>query len=236
MIKTLMQLPVYLCIATCIAEAIYLGSIAANGKLGKGEMNEIAAIVYGVDRETVIRHYEKYSPEEFIEPVDLEALEVQEQLRHFDIDVRENAIIKAIDDLKFYEEDLNVERNRYDNLRLDFERRWALIGDTSSSQDVVELRQTLQAMTPAQAKEQIIRLFELSKQNVDEEIANDAVAIIRTMPIDKQRKIVAEFRTPQEKERLAEILRLIRTGVPEVPLIQRTRARLDQFDPGVAEP
>lgn len=236
MIKQLMRIPVYFCVATCIAEVIYLGVLASKGGLGQEQISDITAVVYGVDRETILAHYERYRIEEFVEPVDLEAIDNQTKLDHLNLDLRESAIAKATIDLSYYDDNLRQERDRYDELRLAFEEQVQHIDVSSSSRDVVELSRTLQAMTPAQAKDQMIRLFELSKTSVDEEIANDAVAIIRTMPIDKQKKIIGEFKTEQEKERLGEILRMIRTGVPEVPLIQRTRDQLQQFDPRKPEP
>ena len=39
------------------------------------------------------------------------------------------------------------------------------------------------------------------------------------MPIEKRAKIVTEFRTPEEAQQLAEMLRLIRAGEPDVTLI-----------------
>ncbi len=64
----------------------------------------------------------------------------------------------------------------------------------------------------------------------DQEIANDVVVMIKTMPIDKRKKIFSEFQTELEKRRLGYIVHEIRVGNPEVPLIRKVREKLRQFD------
>jgi hypothetical protein len=48
------------------------------------------------------------------------------------------------------------------------------------------------------------------------------------MPLDKRRKILAEFKTPEEVEKFHEILRVIRVGGTDVQLLRETRAQLQQ--------
>ena len=45
------------------------------------------------------------------------------------------------------------------------------------------------------------------------------MTLLSAMPIEKRAKIVAEFKTEPESEQLAEMLRLIRAGEPDVTLI-----------------
>ena len=227
MINSILRIPVYACVATCAVEACILLLLFAQGRINKAQVDEIAAVIYGVDKATLRAFADEVREPPFVEPVDLEALNEQALLRSLDLDLRESVIAKGVDDLEFYERNLLKERERYNQLRLDFEEKVKLIGDTSSSRNVDDLRRALQVLPPAQAKEQLVQFF----QSNDEEIHNDAVATIRTMPIDKQKKIIAEFKTEAEQDQLSNILRLIRLGVPEVPLIQATRDELQQFDP-----
>jgi hypothetical protein len=52
------------------------------------------------------------------------------------------------------------------------------------------------------------------------------VALISAMSPAKRAKLLAEFKTPEENERLAKILTLIRTGEPELTLIDEAKAQL----------
>jgi hypothetical protein len=54
----------------------------------------------------------------------------------------------------------------------------------------------------------------------------DIVKILKAMPLDKRRKILGEFKSEDEATTLAEILKEIRLGAPEVDLIRDTRASL----------
>ena len=44
----------------------------------------------------------------------------------------------------------------------------------------------------------------------------------------KRKKILGEFKTTQEAEKLSEILRIIRQGAPQSKLADRTQEQLDQ--------
>lgn len=232
MINSILRIPVYACVTTCAVEAVILLLLISQGQISKAKVDEIAAVVYGVDRATLREFVDAVQDPPFVEPVDLDALNEQALLRSLDLDLRESVIAKGVEDLEFYESNLLKERERYNELRLDFEEKVKLIGDTSSSRNVDHLRRALQVLPPSQAKEQLVRFF----QSNDEEIHNDAVATIRTMPIDRQKRIYAEFKTEPEQDQLSNILRLIRLGVPEVPLIQATRDELQQFDPNKPPP
>jgi hypothetical protein len=48
------------------------------------------------------------------------------------------------------------------------------------------------------------------------------------MPLDKRRKILAEFKTPEEVEKLSEIFRVIRLGGSDADLLDDTRKQLQQ--------
>lgn len=229
MVKALLRLPFYCCIATVFAELIYFGYLYSEGRIDRGKVNEIAAVVYGVDRLSISEYRDSLYEPPFQEPVDLDALKEQEVSQNLDLDLRESGFEKGISNLNFYQQNLIYERQKYESLRQEFEKQFAALGGDDISEDVQEMRYTLEMMAPAKAKDQLLRLFELSEETGNEEIANDAVAIIKTMPIDKRRKIIAEFKTPAEADKLSEIFRLIRLGVPEVPLIQATRAKLNEF-------
>jgi hypothetical protein len=56
----------------------------------------------------------------------------------------------------------------------------------------------------------------------------DVVTILKSIPLDKLRKLMTEFKTEDEKEKLAEILRQVRLGKPDVDLIRDTRNQLQE--------
>jgi hypothetical protein len=56
----------------------------------------------------------------------------------------------------------------------------------------------------------------------------DVVRILKAMPLDKRKKILAEFKTPEEVEKFAEILRVVRLGGSDTELLRDTRSQLQQ--------
>jgi hypothetical protein len=62
----------------------------------------------------------------------------------------------------------------------------------------------------------------------DDDPMRDVVTILKSIPLDKLRKLMTEFKTEDEKEKLAEILRQVRLGKPDVDLIRDTRNQLQE--------
>ena len=56
---------------------------------------------------------------------------------------------------------------------------------------------------------------------------NDVVRMIKAMPLDKRKKIMGEFKTAQESEKLKEILREIRLSPVEMDLLRDSRKQLE---------
>ena len=154
-----------------------------------------------------------------------------------DHDLREQAINKGIADLRLLQRDLMEERRRYDLLKNAFDAELQKLKAVTANNSIVELQQTLESIKPQQAKDHIVRMLPTEFGRVDfPELPDEerqavvhVVAMLKSMPLDKRKKIIAEFTTEEDAEMLAELLRLIRLGVPEGVLIDDTRDRLQEF-------
>ena len=51
---------------------------------------------------------------------------------------------------------------------------------------------------------------------------------MKAMPLDKRRKLLGEFKSPEEIEKLHAVLQEIRRGTPETDLLEDTRKQLQQ--------
>ena len=76
-------------------------------------------------------------------------------------------------------------------------------------------------MRPEQAKEQLLKML-------DDKAMGDVVTIVKNMPADKQKKIVAEFKEGSDADQLYQILKNIRAGEPVVSQIEDAREQLQQ--------
>ncbi len=77
-----------------------------------------------------------------------------------------------------------------------------------------DVQRTLQSLDAAQAKEQLLIMY-------DDERIDDVVTIVQAMSTDKRKDILAEFVNKDEATKLAEILRRISEGMPTSSLINK---------------
>jgi hypothetical protein len=114
---------------------------------------------------------------------------------------------------------LIAEADRYQRVQTDFEQRLKNLREGSLATNLESARVILENMKAKQAKEQIQLMLNDGEMK-------QAVVLLSAMPVEKRAKIVAEFKTDKESEELAEMLRLIRAGEPEVTLIDETQRNL----------
>jgi len=144
-----------------------------------------------------------------------------------DLDLRENAIDKGLGDLRTIETALQVETKRLDDWKKSFDKRLSELQTAAADSALREIEQTLEVIQPKQAKEQLVKMLEESKTATDDPM-EDVVRILKVMPLDKRKKILAEFKTPDENKILSEILRVIRLGGSDTELLRDTRSQLQQ--------
>ncbi|HEX5106730.1 MAG TPA: hypothetical protein VFV87_23075 [Pirellulaceae bacterium] len=144
-----------------------------------------------------------------------------------DLDLRESAIDKSLGDLRAVETQIKAERERLDLWKVDFDARLAKLENAATDAAILEVQRTLESMQPKQAKDQILKMLDEPATNIDDPM-RDVVTVLKSMADDKRKKLLAEFKTPEEAERLAEIIREVRLGLPDSEVIRDTRNQLQQ--------
>ncbi len=153
---------------------------------------------------------------------------MQSRLRaSLDLDLRESAIDKSLGDLRTVESQIKTERERLDLWKLDFDQRLAKLETAATDAALLEVQRALEVMSPKQAKDQILKMLDEPGAAVDDPM-QDVVTVLKSMADDKRKKLLGEFKTPEEAEKLAEILREIRLGLPDSEIIRDTRNQLQQ--------
>jgi len=144
-----------------------------------------------------------------------------------DLDLRESAIDKSLGDLRTLEKSLQSESARLDHWKKSFDDKLARLQTAATDSSLLEVQRTLEAIQPKQAKEQILLMLKEPATTSDDPM-QDIVTIFKAMPLDKRKKILFEFKTPEEVEKLAEILQEIRLGEPDAGLLRDARGQLQQ--------
>jgi hypothetical protein len=231
MLRIIPALLLYTCVATVVVQAGALSVMSAQGMLTREKFYQCLAALYGVNlREIEEEALSAAKPPPPEQPA-FEEIIRQRALAARDLDLRETAIDKALTDVRALTAQLKTERERYDQLKQQFDARLAALEQVFADTALQEVQRTLEAINPKQAKDQILRMLDEATPDEKEAVTRDVITMFKAMPIDKRKKIVGEFKTEEEAEKLHEILKDVREGIPDLSLIRSTRAQLAKFSP-----
>ncbi|NLX55967.1 MAG: hypothetical protein GXY58_12720 [Planctomycetaceae bacterium] len=210
---------IYFCVATVIAQAAALSALWAKGALDRGRLYRVLAALHGVDVVTMQTQLlsQKQATEQEQPAFDTQ-LEAQ-TLKSLDLDLRETVLDKGLVDLRNLQTSVRTEEAAFTQQRLAYDARLKDMVETVQTSSMKDLQRTIEAMRPAQAKEQLLKMLA-------DQAKGDVVTIVKNMPADKQKKIVAEFKAGTDADQLYEILKLIRAGEPVASLIEDARQQL----------
>ncbi len=222
---------IYCCVATVLAQTGAIAVLASQGVLTREKLFQCLATLYGVDLHAIEEEAAKANqPPPPEQPAFAEVVK-QRALASRDLELRETAVDKALVDVRALTAQLKTERERYDQLKQQFDARLAQLEEVFTNTSIQEVQRTLEVLNPKQSKDQILRMLDEASPEELQRVERDVVTILKAMPLDKRKKILGEFKTDEEAQKLHDILKQIREGVPDTTLIRETRAQLAQFVP-----
>jgi hypothetical protein len=207
------------CVATVIAQAAAVTALMAKGALDRGRVYRVLAALHGVDvvtMQTQLSEQKKDTDEE--QPSLATRVEAQ-SLKSLDLDLRETALDKGLLDLANLQTTVRTEQAEFQTQRQSYDAKLKDLVEQEQASAMKQLQRTIEAMRPPQAKEQLLKMLE-------DQAIGDVVTIIKNMPADKQKKLIAEFKDPSDEDQLYQILKSIRAGEPVVSQIQDAREKL----------
>ncbi len=208
------------CVATLLAQAIGLGYLIITGRLDRRKTAQIVAVVHGL---------ELALPDPT--PSDQAAFDGTE----ISWEQRFDMLAKSDGHLDMRRLMIDSSRNTLTLDRSTFEKKKAQLNDARNSflktvkdwetgkiaEALDEEMELIGKLQPDHAKTQLLIMFD------DGEI-DRVVTLWRKLPIQRQAKIAGEFKEKKDDDKkLAEIIRRIHQGVPQVPLAERTRKVLE---------
>lgn len=219
--RLLTKLFVAFCIGTVLAQGIVLAMAAARGNLNKVTFFKAIALLNGVDitgdQLQEMLDKSKQTPKPTYEDIEWERATQSKSL-----DMRERSILqykRQVDEL-LSEHKLVVAD--FDRRKNEFYRFLETTQQNLSNESLKELQRTLEILSPELAKDQLITFLQDDKMD-------DVVAVVKGMPLDKRKKVLGQFTTPEETAKLNEILSTLRRGDPKAGLIEKARAE-NAFD------
>ncbi len=212
----------YFCIATVIALATAVAALASKGALDQARLYRVLAAMHGIDVVTMQQQLMAQDEEANNEQPSYEARLEQQTLQSLDQDLRNEAISNALVDMKTIQTELETETARFEELKQAYAAKLQQFADEEQANSLKELQRTLEAIKPAQAKEQILKM-------VQDDAMDDVVTILKSMAIDKRKKIIAEFKLGPDTDVLYDILKNIGQGEPAASQIRDTQKKLNEF-------
>jgi tRNA A37 methylthiotransferase MiaB len=208
-----------LCVGTVLAELLLAGFCWSQGIVDSQKLADMRAIVDGTASITRNDAEATEVRQRAAQPSLGQIAEVRAKESR-DYELREQSLHSAIEEFGGERIKLSEEIDRYNRVKKSFEAELNTLRAAALSTSQETTRIILENMKPKQAKDQILRM-------VDAGSMREVVALLSAMVPSKRSKVIAEFKTPEEEEKLAELLKIIREGDPELSLIDDAKRQLE---------
>lgn len=203
------------CVATVVTQMFVAGFFGAKGSLNGDTVTKMVALVHGIDisgdRLQAILNEAKTT-----EAPSFDELLQKRFEEGLDADLKFQSQTTFLEYLEEERRKLEEEKRRFDTRRDAFNQKLEEIENGIRDEGTQQLKRTLEVLNPVQAKTQLLMMFD------DGEI-DRVVNIVQAMSTDKTKKIYEEFNTPEDEEKLNELLRRIGEGEPKKSLIEQAR-------------
>lgn len=205
--KKLTGLFLWFCAATFLAQICIVGLAASKGNVSRQSIAQVIGLLNGIDIQGARLKQALISARDTPTPLYQDVLDAKTNAL-LQLDSRSRALDNFQRQLSDQQREFQKKVEDFDERRVQFEMQQEKQRTGTQLNKLKEVQTILENMAPEEAKKQLfIKL-------VNNELA-DVVSIIRGMPSDKQKKILAEFTQPEDHQKLADVLREIRRGQPQ---------------------
>ena len=213
------SLLVYVCVATVIAQAVVFTYVVARWHPNKARLVQALAIAQGVDLFAIKAEADAKLNPPSREQVSHKAITEARAANVRHLQIREQALQDALDQLEYRQNNLAEETAAYKQLHESFDAELLKMQEGAITEGTDNVRSKLESLKSKQAKELLVKM--LGDGELDE-----VVTLLATMPTRKCAKIMGEFKTTEELDQLNEILQKIRNGYPDFGLAADMRKKL----------
>lgn len=210
---------VYFGAATLMAEVILGGYLWTAWKMDRDRAIQMLAIAQGIDLFEAARSHGEDADGAGGEQPSLDQMIAARAAKDLDLTIREQALQNNGTQLASLERQLAKEQAELKQVKGAYETQLQELMEAKTVAGREMARQILASLKPAHAKEQLSLMLE--KDEIDE-----VVLLVSEMATKPQSKIFAQFKTPEDAEKLEQILRMIREGRPAVTLAEEAADEL----------
>lgn len=204
MAEALAALAVYFLAALALGTIIVCVHVWLAWKVTPQRVTQALDVIRGRSLPTAVNTSLPEAAEPAEEP-SYDAILQRRALAYRDLELKSLALQNLQDQLRVAEARSDEKEKLLAKREQAFQEKVQALEDESVTAGRETVRRTLESIKPAQAK-----LLLLDMLNKGEE--RQVVTLLAEMNDSKRGKIIAEFRTPEETDRIAEVLRLLREG------------------------
>jgi hypothetical protein len=195
---------VYLCIGTILTQLIIVGYAVSQGFVDKQKLSDMLAVARGA----TLSSADDGSQAAQAKPAQMLSIDELDQrrttmTRH--LELREQAVADALEQIATERDKLLKEREDFDLLVAAYRKEKQLTEEAELAVGQERVRAILESIKPKDAKDYILAMIAADEKQ-------EVVTILTAMPIARQKKIIEEFKTEEDKKKFDDILRLIREG------------------------
>ncbi len=202
----------YVCFGAVLGLAGVYGYLTKQGFLTPAKLAEMKAVMLDFQPDSIkaAERAKATTPVPTLE----EVARAKAQLQR-DLELREQTLRSRAEQLRIERAAFIDEMKNFDLRKAQYEEELAKLRDDITSAGQANARQILETIKPKQAKDQLLRMIDADAQDA-------AVTTLALMSPARRAKVIAEFKSPDDNRKLADILRRIREAEPEAGIIEKT--------------
>jgi uncharacterized protein YihD (DUF1040 family) len=207
-----------LSVGTVVAQALIAAVVMPKLKLDGKRISQIVSLAQGKDIEAKI---EAKAPSIESEQPSYQEIVESRAARFRNLELREKQLRNNLVEVQTEEVKVADELHRIKRLESGFDEKMKRITDDATSEGMNALGEKIGSMKPKLAKEMLVKML-------DDKRIDDVVVLLKQLDNKKSAKIIAEFKTDDEKDMLSEVLRRIREGDPVIEAVEKAQAKAEQ--------
>jgi hypothetical protein len=214
----------YACVATVISAALGYGYFRHSGKLDDEKMFRVVALVQGVDLEEIAKAKKQEKPGTPPEEPSFQEQRQRSQTASLQFDAKQKQLADALVIFNYQLKQLNDSTQRYATLRDDVKHYLEDQGKLVMSQSMQQVRAQLEVVDPKKQGKPLL------VQYIDDNRIDEVIMLLGSMKPQIQQKILNQFNTKEDLDRLYRIQRKMLAGEPVKPVIDARLKELEQLD------
>jgi hypothetical protein len=224
-IALLMALVAYVCVATVITASLIAGYLWYTERLNDEKVFRIVALLHDVDLEQIAKANQEASDKVPPEEPSLEDVLRHQQIQDRNFEVKLLALQRGRQEYDQRLQLLKEETARYDRLAHDWQSRLKKQEELTTQENLAKVVAQIEQIRPPVGKELLLRW-------IDEGRMDDAILLMNKMAESKLAKILKEFATDEELNKLHDIHQRILAGGTEAPQLEEALGELQAVGGG----